>query len=1448
MKPKTTDMNRQIILLSFFFLIVNLFNLQAQLADCITFDEPAVNTSFSPNTDVSPGDIVHYYGNIAIMSMDVFKDAQGNTEFGELLIHNNAGAGENPPALACNAATATFTYPNPVSNVCFTIHLASTSNNFINFGINDEIHYFSYLNENDLQEAFPHFSIDMPISSTAAEVSICIEGDINSFSFGSNSNDISPGFLTIDNICSQRTISTCFNNPFQIQAECLNEDSISLFIDFEPQGVNNEFFDLFIDDEFYGFYAFADLPLELTDAIHADHDYALIRIQENDNPACSHTEILSLPTCHHEGCIGFEIYDHLEVQQFDCDEDTGVYNFYLNFDHQAALAQDSFTLSIDHELYGTFSYDNLPIIFELETAPGTEHHFLVRDLLSPLCAEDTDIEVHSCAFACSEFEAEIHDFICHDEESGELIIEMDTPPTNHLFSLVGVDEPVTYSAYYNNYDTITFNVTLDANNQNFRLIDELTGCETIIPSFIDLIEECSFCEIDDVSLTPTDCDENGEYYIDVLFASAYGEDSFIIILDGDQVFGPFQNPSNTPIRIGPVNGTFIHEVSVEITQIDGHCSFTGSVTQECESSGSCHFTNVSTQAYACEDDQFLVNVEFDNPYGGDLGFYIFGDGMIFGPYQYGQSFYAFGPLNGNNEAHTVMLLDIANPACFANTNFNFMCNDECTIETVSAHSECNDDGQFFVAIDVEANHHGESFSIVGNGNNYGTFNYHDLPVTLGPFDGDGETALEFGVIDLENADCSNWTELISPNCQPCNISHFEYEVSCGEEYYDLSINFTYENPESHRFIVLIGDEIYEGYDYEDLPITIEGIPLAFHGETIRVEDFEDEHCGETLDFNIPCCDLGNILHELELTECGANGEYYLNVHEFEGLNLSDSLVINYAPAGSSIIAEVTVAYADLAAEIGPLVGDGNTGYLFVFSDQNNDCSVTRTLEPVFCDNSSCIEFEHAQGVFGPDFEHDSGDLVLEENEVRITYERNPVSNCSCNLFVLDGLLDVDFGNDHVIVTQNSGFGIDLTGLSGSFNTVNIDFYHPEGDISISVNGENPITASNFNDLPAAIADGVQLQVTFNDQLQGTLTFSGNHIESIQLFSDATAAFDNICLSLDDNIWPGDTNTDNIANHFDLLNIGIAYGTTGPSRMEINEEWVGLIGSNWADSFADGTNYKHADANGDGIVNEVDLHAIEQNYGFAHDAVEIFEALPFTDLDPVISLDAPESGELSDGDVFEIPIFAGTEDLAITDIYGLAFSVQLDPDVIDLSSLEVIYPTSWFGEPDVNTIHIDHLDEDGNLQIAISRKDLNPVSGFGTVVYLRGIIDDILAISTSTDIVVEKIRAINVEGTPFPLRPQSIEFALGEPNNTFDRDMLRSTFRVFPNPTNGMLYYSNYYNKAADKMTVVNSTGQEVLSIKHPDMEINLSHLPAGMYFLKVHLQGFIFTERIIKTE
>jgi hypothetical protein len=71
--------------------------------------------------------------------------------------------------------------------------------------------------------------------------------------------------------------------------------------------------------------------------------------------------------------------------------------------------------------------------------------------------------------------------------------------------------------------------------------------------------------------------------------------------------------------------------------------------------------------------------------------------------------------------------------------------------------------------------------------------------------------------------------------------------------------------------------------------------------------------------------------------------------------------------------------------------------------------------------------------------------------------------------------------------------------------------------------------------------------------------------------------------------------------------------------------------------------------------------------------------------------------------------------------------------------------------------------------------------------------------------------------------------------------------VYPNPTNGLLYFTSNEDIEALSITIYNSNGQLVLSkLQQSEEALDISKLPQAMYFIEVRAKGSVQRMRILK--
>lgn len=338
--------------------------------------------------------------------------------------------------------------------------------------------------------------------------------------------------------------------------------------------------------------------------------------------------------------------------------------------------------------------------------------------------------------------------------------------------------------------------------------------------------------------------------------------------------------------------------------------------------------------------------------------------------------------------------------------------------------------------------------------------------------------------------------------------------------------------------------------------------------------------------------------------------------------------------------------------------------------------------------------------------------------------------------------------------------------------------------------------------------------------------------------------------LDLEVWPGDTNDDGVANHFDLLPIGIGIDSTGPVRPFASTLWVPQAASAWPQQLPmSNTNYAHIDTDGNGVIASDDTLAIQQNWGETHsltgesDPTEfssnsVVEATPFY----------VKPDTLVEGATISIPIILGTDVNQAEEVYGIAFTVNYDPAIISPGSAAIDFSSSWLGAIDANMIAIQRdFHGQGQLRAAVTKIDGQNQTGFGTFGhFIVTIEDDILR--RSTDLIAEfnisEVRLINFseEEQEVDTRPTQAEVI--STTTQLERNQKVS---VFPNPANEWLTISSEHLQL-QHLRITDALGHLILeqTLSSNTIELPTTNWSAGVYFIQLHTnQGMAYKRALV---
>lgn len=178
----------------------------------------------------------------------------------------------------------------------------------------------------------------------------------------------------------------------------------------------------------------------------------------------------------------------------------------------------------------------------------------------------------------------------------------------------------------------------------------------------------------------------------------------------------------------------------------------------------------------------------------------------------------------------------------------------------------------------------DSFEVMSDGKNYGTFAYADLPIRIGPFISDCESEYKLGISDSKNPNCGNSREGLTICCnQSCLEPIFEIiETECYDYNFGLKLKVIHPLV-SNTLQVILNGEISNSYQIDFPYLYIKGAPdsSGINELTLCSLQASGETCCYSQKFQLDCstngaCEIGDIKVEpIDCNDANLPG-FYIN--------------------------------------------------------------------------------------------------------------------------------------------------------------------------------------------------------------------------------------------------------------------------------------------------------------------------------------------------------------------------------------------------------------------------------------------------------------------------------------------------------------------------------------------------------------------------------------------
>jgi len=314
------------------------------------------------------------------------------------------------------------------------------------------------------------------------------------------------------------------------------------------------------------------------------------------------------------------------------------------------------------------------------------------------------------------------------------------------------------------------------------------------------------------------------------------------------------------------------------------------------------------------------------------------------------------------------------------------------------------------------------------------------------------------------------------------------------------------------------------------------------------------------------------------------------------------------------------------------------------------------------------------------------------------------------------------------------------------------------------------------------------------------------------------------------VWPGDTDGNKLAGHFDLLHIGLAFNATGPPRPEAGTAWQACIAEGWWQELPrSGINYKHLDADGNGRIEAADTLAITLNWGAQADGFD--PQAPLFINPAALAVRTPlyvQPGPVPEGQPGVFDIILGEPSLPAHRVYGLAFTICYDTAVARAGSASVSFEDSWLGE---NLLTLSRNRDAGDaIDVAITRTDRQNAFGFGPIAQLHLQMQE-QARNRALHFRIENVRLLDKDEQAILVHSPATAAPVGGLASGTGGPAGAEAIQLYPNPARGQVSI-RANGMAVERAELYDGNGKKAREWG-AGPTFSLQGLPAGAYFLKV---------------
>ena len=324
------------------------------------------------------------------------------------------------------------------------------------------------------------------------------------------------------------------------------------------------------------------------------------------------------------------------------------------------------------------------------------------------------------------------------------------------------------------------------------------------------------------------------------------------------------------------------------------------------------------------------------------------------------------------------------------------------------------------------------------------------------------------------------------------------------------------------------------------------------------------------------------------------------------------------------------------------------------------------------------------------------------------------------------------------------------------------------------------------------------------------------------------------------VWPGDMNYDLTADMQDLLYLGWAFNAFGSVRNAATTNWQAEISANWNQSGPYGVDFKHADADGNGLVDLNDTTAMLVNFGLNH-PYRVSNTSPIQSVRSITMI--PSSTTIIPGQTFYLDIDLGSSGISTADsLFHISFNVNTPIGMINnLQAAD--WSNSFTGNKNTSMTGIakDLISTSNTVPVGIVRLNQTNVIGSGNLVRLYFKAGNWLG-TQSGIFSIDNIVLTTHEGSNTIVNGSNISLTFANGTSGISANNAFGSIILYPNPSKEIISVSGLKGDAY--FEVFSMLGEKLSHSKYP--VIDISSLAKGNYFLSISTSEGTVVRKFLK--